>query len=76
MTTLTLNIKDDSKVEDVLRFLRDIDFLEVSEKKPSQDREFSLRSLFGSLNRFANSDRVNEEAGAWYEAAREKHDSH
>ena len=32
MTTLTLNIKDDSKVEDVLRFLRDIDFLEVSEK--------------------------------------------
>jgi hypothetical protein len=76
MTTLTLNIKDDRKVEDVLRFLRDIDFLEVSEENPSRDREFSLRSLFGSLNRFANPDRVNEEAGAWYEAAREKHDAH
>ena len=31
MTTLTLNIKDDSKVQDVLRFLSDIDFLEVKE---------------------------------------------
>jgi hypothetical protein len=31
MTTLTLNIKDERKVEDVLRFLRDIDFLEVSQ---------------------------------------------
>lgn len=30
MTTLTVNIKDDSKVEDVYRFLADIDFLEVS----------------------------------------------
>jgi hypothetical protein len=31
MTTVTLNIKDDSKVDDVLRFLRDIDFLEIQE---------------------------------------------
>ena len=30
MTTITLNIKDESKTGDVLRFLRDIDFLEVS----------------------------------------------
>jgi len=29
MTTLTLTIKDDNKTEDVLRFLRDIPFLEV-----------------------------------------------
>ena len=29
MTTLTVNVKDDSKVQDVLRFLSDIDFLEV-----------------------------------------------
>jgi hypothetical protein len=31
MTTLMLNIKDDSKVQDVMRFLGDIDFLEISE---------------------------------------------
>jgi hypothetical protein len=31
MTALTLNIKDERKVEDVLRFLRDIDFLDVSQ---------------------------------------------
>ena len=30
MTTLTVTIKDDGKVDDVLRFLRDIDFLDVS----------------------------------------------
>lgn len=35
MTTLTLNIKDERKVEDVLRFLRDIDFLEVSQPSAS-----------------------------------------
>ena len=37
MTTPTLNIKDDSKVQDVLRLLSDIDFLEVlqpMEEKP------------------------------------------
>ena len=31
MTTVTLNIMDESKAGDVLRFLRDIEFLEVSE---------------------------------------------
>jgi len=30
MTTITLKIKDDSKANDVLRFLGDIDFLEIS----------------------------------------------
>jgi hypothetical protein len=76
MTTLTLNIKDDRKVEDVLRFLRDIDFLEVSEVPASRSVESSHRSLFGSLSGFANPDRVKEESGAWHEAARNKHDPH
>jgi hypothetical protein len=31
MTTLTVSIKDEGKVQDVLRFLNDIDFLEVSQ---------------------------------------------
>lgn len=75
MTTLTLNIKDDRKVEDVLRFLRDIDFLDVSEENSPQSKGSPLRSVFGSLSRFANPDRVQEEAGAWGKAAREKHDS-
>ncbi len=51
MTTLTLNIKDERKVEDVLRFLRDIDFLEVSETEPCKQL-----GRTGLLSRFA---------GAW-----------
>ena len=49
MTTITLNIKDESKANDVLRFLRDIDFLEVLE--PVQKRGFSgaVDSLIGEL---------------------------
>jgi hypothetical protein len=53
MTTLTLNIKDDRKVEDVLRFLRDIDFLEVLEPEFGANKH-SDRT--GFLSRFA---------GAW-----------
>ena len=34
MTTFTLKIKDDNKVNDVLRFLRDIDFLEIEDPSP------------------------------------------
>lgn len=47
MTTLTLNIKDDSKVQDVLRFLGDIDFLEVSApvKKKVAAKSFSSLKL-------------------------------
>lgn len=44
MTTITLNIKDDRKVEDVLRFLRDIDFLEISKSSSVKDRESSIIS--------------------------------
>lgn len=75
MTTLTLNIKDERKVEDVLRFLRDIDFLEVLDTPASRPEEAPVKSLFGSLSRFANPDRVGEESGAWIEAVRKKHDS-
>lgn len=75
MTTLTVNVKDEGKLEDVLRFLRDIDFLEVLEPEFSKPQTSPLRSLFGSLNRFANPDRIQEESGAWYDASRKKHDS-
>jgi hypothetical protein len=75
MTTLTLNIKDDRKVEDVLRFLRDIDFLEVLEPEFDKPKTRPPRSLFGSLSRFADPDRIQEEPSAWYKAAEEKHDS-
>jgi len=30
MTTLMVHVRDDSKVEDLVRFLRDVDFLEVT----------------------------------------------
>ena len=53
MTTLTLNIKDDRKVEDVLRFLRDIDFLEVFESDSESEKHQDTR---GFMDRFA---------GAW-----------
>jgi len=75
MTTLTLNIKDERKVEDVLRFLRDIDFLEVSEAHATRLERSPKKSLVGSLSRFARPDRIQEESDAWYKASREKHDS-
>lgn len=64
MTKLTLNIKDDRKVEDVLRFLRDIDFLEVSEDESC--KQLGQTSL---LSRFAGAWRggplVREEQGEY-----------
>ncbi|NLX24954.1 MAG: hypothetical protein GXY61_03195 [Lentisphaerae bacterium] len=45
MTTLTLNIKDDSKVQDVLRFLGDIDFLEVLQPVQENQIEKSFSSV-------------------------------
>lgn len=41
---------------------------EVHEQKRSEN------SLFGSLSRFANPDKVQEESSAWYEASRSTHD--
>jgi len=38
MTTLMVNVRDENKVNDVLSFLRDIDFLEVLVKKDDADR--------------------------------------
>jgi hypothetical protein len=61
MTTLTVNVKDDSKVQDVLRFLSDIDFLEVSQsvgEKVAQ-RSFSSIKLNTKGFRF-NRDLANE----------------
>ena len=74
MTTLTLNIKDERKVEDVLRFLRDIDFLDVFESGDKSQKS-PHKSLLGSLSRFSSPDRIQEESDAWYRASGEKHDS-
>ena len=38
MTTLMINVRDDKKVNDVLSFLRDIDFLEVRVKEDPTER--------------------------------------
>lgn len=54
MTTLLLNIRDDRKVEDVLRFLRDIDFLDVQVKDDSAKlknrvtRRIPAKEIFGT----------------------------
>ena len=49
MTTVTLNIKDESKAGDVLRFLRDIDFLEVLEPAQKQVASGAIDSLIEEL---------------------------
>ena len=61
MTTLMLNIKDDSKVQDVLRFLGDIDFLEVSEPVRQKNVPNSFTSLKLNTKGFCfNRDSANE----------------
>lgn len=51
MTTFTLKIKDDNKVNDVLRFLRDIDFLEIEEStEPGGTRGKAGLDLFPGLD--------------------------
>ena len=48
MTTITLKIKDDSKANDVLRFLRDIDFLEIEDStSPKTKSKESVQSFPG-----------------------------
>lgn len=47
MTTITLNIKDDSKVQDVLRFLGDIDFLEIAEPKQTSRQSAGINRFQG-----------------------------
>ena len=49
MTTVTLKIKDESKANDVLRFLRDIDFLEVLEPIQKRISSGAVNSLIGEL---------------------------
>ncbi|MCC5849744.1 MAG: hypothetical protein JJU29_16795 [Verrucomicrobia bacterium] len=47
MTTITIKIKDDSKTHDVLRFLRDIDFLEIEESSSNTDPKENLQRFPG-----------------------------
>lgn len=50
MTSLLINIKDDSKTEDVIRFLKDIDFLEIIEQNDvstEKNNKNTLSDAFG-----------------------------
>ncbi len=51
MTTLLVNVRDDKKVNDVLSFLRDIDFLEVLVKNDGVEhplRRSPAKELMGT----------------------------
>ena len=51
MTTLMVNVRDDKKVNDVVRFLRDIDFLEVlikSDEEKYRVRRSPAKELMGT----------------------------
>jgi phosphoribosylanthranilate isomerase len=61
MTTLTVNIKDERKVQDVLRFLRDIDFLDVSSSVEKTKAKKSCSSIKLNTKGFRfNRDAANE----------------
>lgn len=52
-----------------------ITFIPTFEKKNEvHEQKRSENSLFGSLSRFSNPDKVQEESNAWYEASRRRHD--
>ncbi len=54
MTTLVLNVRDDNKATDLIRFLRDIDFLDVQVKEaplvsnPQPPRRTPAKELVGT----------------------------
>lgn len=50
MKRITLKIKDDSKTIDVLRFLRDIDFLEIEESSTSNTESKESLQQFPGLD--------------------------
>ena len=51
MTSVLVNIMDESKTDDVVRFLRDISFLEViSQEKPPISRQPGLLSANGDFH--------------------------
>jgi len=47
MTNLLIQIKDDSKTNDVIRFLKDIDFLKVIVQDDLKNKKVSLKDAFG-----------------------------
>jgi hypothetical protein len=54
MTSIVVNVKDDCKVDDVVRFLRDIDFLDViveDERSGSSLRKQSVNKVLDSERR-------------------------
>lgn len=61
MTTITLKIKDDSKTLDVIRFLKDIDFLEISENLKSQSETLAHLNQFPGLDLGWNHESMSRE---------------
>jgi hypothetical protein len=51
MTSIVVNVKDDCKVDDVVRFLRDIDFLDVIVEERRSGSSLSKQSV----NKFIDS---------------------
>ena len=50
MTSLLINITDDSKAKDVIRFLEEIPFLQVIPQEPKQDtKRYEFSDLIGLL---------------------------
>ena len=45
MTSIVVNVKDDCKVDDVVRFLRDIDFLDVIVEEKRTSSSLSKQSI-------------------------------
>ena len=45
MTSIVVNVKDDCKVDDVVRFLRDIDFLDVIVEENRTSSSISKQSI-------------------------------
>jgi hypothetical protein len=65
MTTITVKIKDDSKANDVLRFLRDIDFLEIEEStSPKTEFKESLQNFPGIDLGWSKGEMTREEMNA------------
>jgi len=61
MTTLTVNVKDERKVQDVLRFLSDIDFLDVSSSNEKKEAKKTFSSIKLNTKGFRfNRDAANE----------------
>ena len=63
MTSIVVNVKDDCKVDDVVRFLRDIDFLDVIVEEKRTSSSISIQSINMVLDAVKQPDAVGH--GVW-----------